>query len=329
MNNEAVEEPEDVLWSSLGSLYGYAPITHADAGDAFTYTWHVDSNTSVDCEKDESLGGYTSDGSFSQQIKITVCTPDTHARNWSLHASNIWASSLILADNIKKLGLDTHLSNRGCSYELDEPLEVLELGAGAGLPGLLITKYLETLSPRRNERWRVTLSDYPDDLLINNLKENVRRNELDPVTCRVMGYAWGESINGLVRNPSNSPAGFDIIIASDTLWNAALHRVFLISLSKLLRQTETARVHLVASLHTGRYTISSFLDLLNMQVGISGNSDNKRLKIERVMEYDISISARGNTRSWMPDRGFEDDQERRRWIIWIELKWSNLWNNEN
>lgn len=64
-------EPESVLSASLELLYDYQPITLADAGSVFQYRYSSD----LDLK--------------SHSIALTLRTPDTHAQNWSLHASSI------------------------------------------------------------------------------------------------------------------------------------------------------------------------------------------------------------------------------------------------
>ena len=53
---------------------------------------------------------------------IQLSPPDTHAKNWALHANSIWASSIFLADRLRDFGLD----------KLSNGTRVIELGAGAG-----------------------------------------------------------------------------------------------------------------------------------------------------------------------------------------------------
>ena len=76
-------------------------------------------------------------------------------------------------------------------YATHRELDVLELGAGAGLPGIVIAKYLALRRTTMNiDRISVTLSDYPDHHLIRTLEDNVSRNAVDR-TCYVVPYAWG------------------------------------------------------------------------------------------------------------------------------------------
>lgn len=108
--------------------------------------------------------------------------------------------------------------------------------------------------------------------------------------------------------------GYDLILAADTLWDSSLHGVFLYTLHLLLRRTPHARVHLVAGLHTGRYTIRAFLNLVR-----SGKFGLDILKVE---EYKVDKENFG--RAWAEEREGEDEGERRRWLVWIILGWASV-----
>src|SRR6266404_9342160 len=97
-------DPEDILSSSLGALYDFAPITHTSPGGSFTYT-----------QRSEGRDLH------SPTPTITVSTPDTQAKHWSLHASSIWVSALYVADHISELGL------RANTKAGTTPLRLIEL----------------------------------------------------------------------------------------------------------------------------------------------------------------------------------------------------------
>jgi len=264
--------PEDILSSSLEILYDYQPITLASAGSVYRYAF------------DHSTGP-------ENPQHITLLTPNSLPSNWSLHASDIWASSIYLADHIDQVNIDTLIA-----AQAPEKVHVLELGAGAGLPGILIAKLY-------GDAVLVTVSDYPDEQLIKTLSDNVARNGvLRP--CRAIVHAWGSDPSSLL----GERVGFDIIIAADTLWNLDLHSLFITTLRTTLRKSATARVHLVAGLHTGRYTIQSFMNIAQ-KVGF---------EVETALEKEI-VGVR--ERLWSVE-GSEDDKERRRWIVWIVLRWN-------
>ncbi|KAJ4475054.1 putative methyltransferase-domain-containing protein [Lentinula aciculospora] len=265
-------DPEDILNSSLEILYDYQPITLAFTGSVFTYT------------------------SNSSALTVTLHTPDTDASNWSLHASSIWASSQYLADHLEDLHLEYHIAN-----SQQQKIHLLELGAGAGLPGILIAKsYPDIL---------VTVSDYPDDQLIRTLSENIENNRVS-FNCHAKAYAWGTDSSTLLQSSSPFPHLYDVIISADTLWNSDSHGIFVDSLKGTLRRASSSRIHLIAGLHTGRYTLQSFLDAA-LQSGFDIESLEERERSgTRKREWDVSRAEQ------------EDDRERRKWLLWIVLKWS-------
>lgn len=268
-------DPEDILFTSLQTLYEYAPISHSSAGKYFTYS-----------PKPSSLLDKSS------PFTMTLTTPDTQPANWSLHASSIWASSIYLADNLADLQLEKLHDQSNQANDIF----VLELGAGAGLPAILIAKIHHSI--------QVTVSDYPDELLISTLSDNVRRNGVDD-RCRVVPYAWGSDASVLIHQTGG--AGFDIVLSADALWNSELHPSFIDTLCKVLKKTTNARIHIIAGLHTGRYTIQAFIDV----IGSAG------LKVLSAVEKKIDGSLQ---REWCVLRAeTENERERREWVVWMIL----------
>ena len=259
----------DILFDSLQTLYDYQPITLTSQGSLFTYT--------------------------KELISITLRTPDTQASNWSLHANSIWVSSIYLADHIADLNFDLYIKSD--SQDEEKKIRVLELGASAGLPSILVAKLFPTSA-------LVTVTDYPDDKLINTLENNVQNNNVAD-RCKVLPYAWGSDPTVVLAHSE----GFDIVIAADTLWNPELHPIFIDSLESTLKKSSTSRIHLVVGLHTGRYTIQAFLNHVQRNSG---------LQVESISEREVTGSS---TRMWDVFRAGEDERERRRWIIWMTLAW--------
>ncbi|OCH91527.1 hypothetical protein OBBRIDRAFT_523504 [Obba rivulosa] len=278
-----MEDVEDVLADSLETLYDYVPVTRSAAGLLHTY------------ETKSSLPNGTT--------SITLRTPDTHAANWSLHASSIWVASIHVADHLEDLRLEQHTR---AAADRKECLRVLEFGAGAGLPSIVVAKAYENV--------RIVTSDYPDDKLMAALSENITRNEVAS-RCIAVPYAWGTDPSPLfaaVTDPETSPAtGFDVIIAADTLWNSETHTSLLNSLCLTLRKTPDARAYLVAGFHTGRYSVQAFLKLVSTTA----------LEVDVIQERAVCGSG---CRPWDVERAdSEDEAERRRWVVWISLKWAS------
>lgn len=104
-------------------------------------------------------------------------------------------------------------------------------------------------------------------------------------------------------------------MAADTLWNSTLHDMFLDTLTWVLKRSTKARIHLVAGLHTGRYTLQSFMD----RVGATG------LVFESLTEYEVTEEGEAglvHKRDWDLERE-TDEQEKRRWVVWMVLKWDD------
>ena len=264
----SIIDAEDILFDSLQTLYDYHPITLTTQGSLLTYKRSSNPET----------------------ISITLRTPDTQASNWSLHANSIWVSSIYLADHIDDLSIDLYTKSDS------QKVRVLELGASAGLPSILITKLFSGAL--------VTVTDYPDDELIKTLTNNVDSNNVAD-RCKVLPYAWGSDPTVVLGNSK----GFDVVIAADTLWNPELHPIFIDTLKSTLKKSSSSRIHLVVGLHTGRYTIQAFLTHVQRNSG---------LYIESISEKEATGSS---TRTWDVFRSGEDEKERRRWIIWMTLAW--------
>ncbi|EJD41787.1 hypothetical protein AURDEDRAFT_90068 [Auricularia subglabra TFB-10046 SS5] len=272
-------EPEDILADALSSLIGQEERVWHSAPGAF----------------------YTHPGTG-----IVVSPPDTQAKNWALHASAVWAASIFLADHLDELGVcDAPAGTR-----------VLELGAGAGLPGIAIAK----LAPQT----QVHLTDYPDTLILDRLVDNVRLNSVER-NCHVHGLSWGsqslvphhgrhDHAPGDVLRFPGTP-GFDLILAADTLWNPESQPLLCDTLCRFLRRPcslSDSRAVLVAGMHTGRYALQKFL-VLAQAAGL----EICNLRERRIHE---TSEAGQNERSWATERPNEDEAARRQWVLWLVLK---------
>ena len=269
-----IMEDAEIFSDSLSTLYNHTAITlSSNPGSTFTYT--------------------------NEFATVNLKIPDTRPENWSLHASSVWISATFLADHIHLLDLDRcrHLPK----------VRVLELGAGAGLPGILLAKTRDDV--------QVVLSDYPDEELIDALNRNVASNISDG-SAHVVPYDW--ATGDISPFHALSPDGFDVIVAADTLWNVDLHGAFLRSLESLLRHNvdgpSTSYVNLVAGLHTGRWTIQAFLKAVE---------DRRRFQLYRVVEIRANSGKEvtPQERSWEVEREGEDESDRRAWVVSITIGW--------
>lgn len=93
-------------------------------------------------------------------------------------------------------------------------------------------------------------------------------------------------------------------MAADTLWNSQLHKAFCQTLQVGLRPK--AKAHLLAGLHTGRYTLQHFIDTAN----------DMGFKIDNLLEYRLSGS---ETREWKVEREGESSEDMIHWLLYIRL----------
>ncbi|KAB5592519.1 Histone acetyltransferase [Ceratobasidium theobromae] len=239
-----MSEPEEIFASALETLYDEVPVTVATSNGVYTH---------------ERQG----------QESVTIRIPRTDARNWGLQADGVWQAAVYLADNLPR------------------PLggkRVLELGAAAGLPGIV-----GAFGARDDMPERVVLSDYPDEGILSQLRENVAANRgKSRVRVDVVGHAWGTEC-GL------GGERFDIIMAADVLWMEEMHEAFYRALCP------GGRVHIVAGFHTGRGVIGSFL------------ATAARHGLDAVEVFEVRIG-RGTRREFRVDVPGEGMDERRGWL---------------
>ncbi|KZT41738.1 hypothetical protein SISSUDRAFT_1042562 [Sistotremastrum suecicum HHB10207 ss-3] len=260
MEDQAVQqEPEDVLSDSLYTLYDYVPVARSSAGATFTYTTPDD------------------------QATLTLATPDPHHSNWNLHASSIWVAALWIADHIAELLGD---------FDVSCHKNVIELGSGAGLPGILVA--------HKFRNWSITLTDYPDPNILKSLEESIQTNQVS-ANARVVGYDWNLPRHG----------DFDLILAADTIWNSSLHDAFISAIRNNLNHDSdrSSCAFIVAGFHTGRWTVAKFLERLSASPGFSVD----------VVEREAQGTGR---RPWCVERDNEDEESRRKWVVLITVKWA-------
>ena len=108
--------------------------------------------------------------------------------------------------------------------------DVLELGAGAGLPSLVVAKSgARTVRTNPSNSlplcmrltiWfaQVVMTDYPDQALVDNMKYNAAQNGVE-VQVAVRGYVWGRPVEPLLE-PTGAKK-FDLILLSDLIFHHA------------------------------------------------------------------------------------------------------------
>ena len=108
----------------------------------------------------------------------------------SLWGHILFRSSLIMSDYL--------ITDPRTTTELITGRNVVEFGAGAGVPGLVCS----AVGGAR----KVVLTDYPVGGLVENLKGNVKRNGLEG-RCAVEGYIWGRDVSGVVGHLEGESTG--------------------------------------------------------------------------------------------------------------------------
>lgn len=177
--------------------------------------------------------------------------------------------------------------------------DVLELGAGTGLAGLVAG-----LSGAK----RVVISDYPAPEVLDNIRANVEWNVLPllpklPAISRenfeVQGHEWGVLSDEFSMSNRGS---FSRILVADCLWMPWQHENLLRSIAWFLKEG-SGRAWVVAGFHTGREKMRGFFE----EERVRGCG----LVVERIWERE----AAGGEREWVMDRGKEDVTERKRWLV--------------
>ncbi|KAF9485102.1 hypothetical protein BDN70DRAFT_708304 [Pholiota conissans] len=177
-------------------------------------------------------------------LKLTLALKEGKAN--TLLADHLFSPALFLAERIERNLLD--FAGR----------TVIELGAGSALPSLL-------LSTRPNPPALVVVTDYPDENILGNLKQNVEKNKevvTDGCTVKCEGYEWGTDTSKLlsiVRSTNPSSSGYEIMILSDLLHFFGSHDVLVSSIEKLLTKREDARVYVGAGNYTHAHVCENFL----------------------------------------------------------------------
>lgn len=111
---------------------------------------------------------------------------------------------------------------------------VLELGAGAGLPGLICAL---------NGAKRVLVTDYPDADLVDNLSYNIEHCVPERLRYNItaQGYLWGNNTDALKSTLDDCDDGFDLLILADILFNHSEHEKLVRTLQQTQRKNPDSR----------------------------------------------------------------------------------------
>ncbi|KKZ61179.1 hypothetical protein EMCG_04228 [[Emmonsia] crescens] len=141
----------------------------------------------------------------------------------------------------------------GRAREWVEGKDILELGAGAGLPSLVCA----ILGARR-----AVVTDYPDFDLVENMRINAQACESllslgradgsqnlssSPSPLRVEGFKWGADPETVLRHlpedagvGADGRRGFDLLILADVIYNHPQHGELIASVKQTLKKTRDA-----------------------------------------------------------------------------------------
>jgi len=229
-------------------------------------------------------------------IKLSLADPQGEVSR-KLFSHFVWNAGLQLAEFIEESRGGEAGERADWSVEGEK---VLELGAGAGLAGIIAA-----LSGARE----VVLTDYPAQEVLQNIRDNVSRN-IEPrkkgsgesareTNVSVQGHEWGLLENDAFSEKNKG--GFGTILCADCMWMPWEHLNLLKSIAWFMK--DGGRAWVVAALHTGRQKMRGFFEEEKLQ--------ETGLVIERIWERD----ATGKERAWVSDRGIEDVTERKRWLV--------------
>jgi nicotinamide N-methyltransferase len=272
LSGPETNDPEDILASSLGVIFP----------DDIT-NQHGDSSSSV-IYLSPTFG----------PITLSLSDPQGE-NNRRLFSHFLWNSGLQLAEFIEERSDD-----KGRNWDVKGE-DVLELGAGTGLAGIV-----SALSGARE----TVISDYPAEEVLSNIRANVERNIVSLKEKRgnigqvgVEGHEWGVLDDTFSVGHRGK---FGRILVADCLWMPWQHENLLRSISHFLKND--GRAWVVAGFHTGREKMRGFYEEERLK--------EVRLEIEAIWER----NADGTERDWVVDRGIEDITERKRWLVCGVLK---------
>ena len=152
--------------------------------------------------------------SYCRQSKSTITKSNDDGI--ALFVDNVWPGCVVLAD---------YLCNN-YTPEVLTCMSSIELGAGCALPSLVLSRLGIGLA---------VITDYPADMVIENIEELIEKNNLlnnEKVNIIAKPHIWGTSVEE-IRNELN---GFDIVLVAECLWKDTyfLHADLLTSIKALL-----------------------------------------------------------------------------------------------
>ncbi|KAL4808902.1 hypothetical protein BDV18DRAFT_157841 [Aspergillus unguis] len=307
-DEEVEEDPEDLFASFIripNLLPDDLPHTHGEPGQLLLYSSPRYGDVRImvpsypDQEDKDALPPGDSTNNGTQQSR-------------SLWAHFLWVAGLVVAEGIERA--DSGSQSEGDDDDDDDDdaamwkvqgEEVLELGAGAGLPSIIAG--LAGAS-------KVTITDHPSSAALRPggaISFNVKQN-LSATNCSVdfRPHEWGTT---LTTDPwaAATKSSYTRIIAADCFWLGSQHENLARTMKWFL--APTGRIWVVGGFHTGRSVLAGFFEAA-IRMG---------LEIEKIYERDLNTSFEEGgefRREWVDEREGEGPENRRRWCVVALLK---------
>ncbi|GAA5883257.1 hypothetical protein JCM16303_007332 [Sporobolomyces ruberrimus] len=228
---------------------------------------------------------------LSAPLPLVLSLPLPPVRFSNKHASYVWNASIVLADMIANEEIEV------------EGKRVLELGYGAGLPGVVTAHKGAEL---------VVLSDFDNARMLEDLRDTVDEAVAQRYRSRICiaGHSFGEPTKSLV---DLSPT-YDTILVADCIWDCSLHEPLLDTLLSLLSASPSAVVHFTCGFHTGRAVVADFVDLARRR-GIVAMASQSPKEISVEGEVRMWKAPEGAARKGGLKDGREKQEERNRWTF--------------
>ncbi|KAH8174309.1 lysine methyltransferase domain-containing protein [Sarocladium implicatum] len=303
---EQEEEPEDLLFSSLATIFpDDAPNLHGDSHSSIVYT-----SPYLPCP----LRLHLADPSADEERK--------------LFSHYLWNAGLLLAELLESASRpreekedgdhnDRKRRRREAFFDV-RGLKVLEMGSGTGLPSIMAGLVGAEA---------VVATDYPSETVLEPLRGNMARNLTSshappgvviPSSVEVHGHGWGDftPTSSATTFPLSHKHALDRVLLADCLWMPWQHDALLRSVSYFLSLSPLAKCLCVGACHTGREVVARFFEEERLR--------SLGLEVEEVWERDVE----GKEREWDTAREEEDPGMRKRWCVNVILRRVKGWRGD-
>ncbi|KAK8854887.1 hypothetical protein IAR55_003626 [Kwoniella newhampshirensis] len=253
------EDPTDIFDASLSTLFSIPPIAFDASSSSSPYYIYTPPQSS-------------SSSPFFRQIHLALPSPPSNLYA-TLQANHVWLSSIYLADLLASRVIDV------------ERKRVAELGAGAGLPGI-VALLLGARSVISSD-WGVSevldvITDNFGRATTASAKQDTEAERELQERWKVVGHEWGTDPSPLLcalsADGEDKPEQFDILLLADVLWATSSHPMLIESIGNLLRPGGVA--HVTAGLHTGRGPVTRFVEAVSKKGWNMVLKDEVRWKVD-------------------------------------------------